>query len=551
MGALNSNTNGNPFRSKYALFGSGFCFPKDGLLQLWQKSSDTEIIDGIGKDNRPTQRGRALIFNGTDNWIDIGGRVQGGNPIRYENTLISTNLAGYQGILNCGAYGDTSKGLLVRIKPDGALLIEVCDGASKVSITTPVMIHKDVIHKFIFDWSGISGDNAVITVDDTTVTRAISIDWIGDSHLDMQIGSKFTGHFDIFNGRILSYSYTINNQPKVTNNLEQNTILSDRILYTDTTGIQHTFLGDKTDCFKNDDRVKPFDADINTIGYGIKNSLPDVLIPLDKTTLQPVIACDTVRVGSAKNNPKFVGDAFIFNGTDNKVPGFTGDTITDYSSESGITPVIVDDYLFANSGGWIKWVKTSNGKFIVFIGEGTNRRIYDVNNNTSYDILGVVNSANWVKTEGYSYNEKYGFSTPNIPASQLHPTQDVLGNILTNSHVKDGINGSGLYKEPINPLMVANDCNNAFFTPIDANGLVTAKELTIQQEADLNGACGRIFRNVIDRDKNVSKGIVYSTPQSITKQHDINKCYAKTNPSIIQLMEDGEYLIEDEQNLIE
>jgi len=114
-------------------------------------------------------------------------------------------------------------------------------------------------------------------------------------------------------GRI--FAYRING---TTCNLEQREFYDTNKILTNAAGVIHTFGGTISNNWVIDTR-KPNDTSVaNKMGYGVLNSQPNLVIPLDNG--QPVISADVVYKGSAKLNADFV-DAygFHFNGSDNVV----------------------------------------------------------------------------------------------------------------------------------------------------------------------------------------------------------------------------------------
>ena len=59
----------------------GICFPKTNLLQVNKFIVDGVWQDELGKHDGVARQGRVYNFNGTDNSLDTGVKIQGGTPI--------------------------------------------------------------------------------------------------------------------------------------------------------------------------------------------------------------------------------------------------------------------------------------------------------------------------------------------------------------------------------------------------------------------------------------------------------------------------------------
>jgi hypothetical protein len=180
---------------------TGICFPKTDLVQALTKSSDTELIDYIGK-SREVQVGYGLELNGTDNYIDTGEYDYADN-IKAE--IIIETVEGWDWIASYGygssqRYGiglDSAKNFCVRYT-DKVLSTSV---AAQVGVKYSLELINDTVNSEV----------TLIINDQSFTFDYSSAEAIQPSTYPLKYGVLTTGNY--INMRLLNYSYTINNQP--------------------------------------------------------------------------------------------------------------------------------------------------------------------------------------------------------------------------------------------------------------------------------------------------------------------------------------------------
>jgi len=322
------------------------CYPTQNLTQALTKTSDTQLVDAVSSSTREQLPSMALRFNGSDNYIDCGLPIQGRTPIKFTFTIIPNNVTSWQGIIGGRLVYSSQRGVTIVISSSGELKTNISNGTTSGFIGTGIVLSINTLYDVIFEWDGLIGSNNIkYTVNGIEYLSSANRDYIGSS-LNLSVGVYSTYFYE---GRILNYSYTINNQPKVTNNLDQREFYNTNKLLT-TSNVQHTFNGVPT-AWVRDDRKQSNVA--NNIGYGVINSQPTLVVPLN-ANLKPVIPCDVVYTGKVKANVDMYSDAFEANGTDNwlrfpfKVKGKQQINV-----EMLIKPMLLGDFNQCLYGGYI------------------------------------------------------------------------------------------------------------------------------------------------------------------------------------------------------
>ena len=237
--------------------------------------------DQVGTRTGVVQQGRSYTFNGTDNYISTGEYLTGGTPINIKMT-ISPSSADLLGLFDFG-WTNPNKGIGAYIVASSSIIkFTIANGSSKQAILTTNALNINEFNNVEFDWNGLIGGTVTITINGNAETFTATKTWSGNSSLHrLFILSTY-----YFKGEITSYSYTINNNDEVFYNCEET---EGATSYSTTTGTTGTINGTLTNfhTVNNDQEI----SDANNRGYSTCDSLPGVIIPLDKDTNQPVITC--------------------------------------------------------------------------------------------------------------------------------------------------------------------------------------------------------------------------------------------------------------------
>ncbi len=491
-----------------------------------------ERIDEIGAVARPIQQGGAYVFNGTGNYIDTGIQVQGQMPIGFEISVNISNMSGNKIIFAAGCQTSTSKGIVLRaLSSTGQLQILVSDGTNYTGIiNTGVTLSVLTDYIIAFEWAGLAIDDSILTINGSATTHNLGAEWTGVSNNNFKVGWLASTQY--LTGSISYYAYTINGNDKVESYCEQTEIYNTNQLFTKTTGVTHTLVGVQAGFFGTD---KLAYSDANAIGYGVLNSQPDLVVPLDGETNLPVIASDINYTGRAKYNQKIDGyPCMHWNITDNQLDlGVAGLTITEFSAQDGTTPIIDGQFLKVDVGGWVANVKLSDGRWLPFV-QGSGREVVEVISGIKYQVDGVLPT--WDTQSVYDYKGKYGFSIDGlaiIPASQTNPTLDTEGNILTNPAVLDeigrqvGFNDPNITVEQPSAYDLINaDVDNLYFDALGNAKKVPFEELD-QNTGDYD------FNHIVDAEKDKRSHLLFSEPQSQEVINKIYTCYAKTSGCLL------------------
>ena len=234
----------------------------------------------------------AFKFNGTDNFIDCGVKVQGQTPIDITVKFSTKSFFAYQVVFGCQT-ANSVNGIKFRINSStGILAIVIGDGTSYQNINT-FTLSINTLYLLNISWSGISGDSIYVTLNGTTNAYLTTKDWIGDSYRNLNFGYSYYYLY----GKIYYYKYTINNSSEVF--VPVNEGLQDTV-YDVNSGTKYHISG----TVNNDQWVRQSDYSYNQ-NYGctkVSYGGQDIYIPYktDKTPIydhsQPVInAAETYK----------------------------------------------------------------------------------------------------------------------------------------------------------------------------------------------------------------------------------------------------------------
>ena len=147
---------------------------------------------------------------------------------------------------------------------------------------------------------------------------------------------------------------------------------------------------------------------------------------------------------------------------------------------------------------------------------GGGNKVYCVNTDTEYTILGTVNASTHILQNKYHYNLFNGFSDitgVKYPASKLNIGKSVLGNDLTNPAITSCLGHNAAetgYKQKNVQALKDSDINNFWF---DGSGVALTKYF-----ADLVSNGNNIFCNVKDVNNDKRDLLLYSTEQTAAQQ---------------------------------
>ena len=169
---------------------------------------------------------QVLTLDGASH-VDSGVKQIGGQPINIRLIGYLETTDGSQSMISCGGYSTTTKGIGIR-SVGSALQVISSDGTSLSMIPTHTM--SIGAYDITFIWSGLLGDDAVVTYNGSSVNASGLLSWAGDSPLNWLIGTyqgtvgklkgllfnvkvdnKFDYYFQDSNGVVINDQLGLNN----------------------------------------------------------------------------------------------------------------------------------------------------------------------------------------------------------------------------------------------------------------------------------------------------------------------------------------------------
>jgi len=182
----NANTNGNNFVSNYVR--NNYCsIQNDAILKL-TTLQDSTWTDSVSGNDVSLVKSNAVILNGTDNGIDTGSYVTGGQPIDLNLHIKITSSADNKYIFYCGGDNATNSGFRIRLNTTtNVAQVYFSDGTTYTGGIT--FSFTDVPSNQWFNlsvvWSGLSGENMTIGIDSDYKTNAMPGQWAGNSYANL------------------------------------------------------------------------------------------------------------------------------------------------------------------------------------------------------------------------------------------------------------------------------------------------------------------------------------------------------------------------------
>ncbi len=518
---VNGNAIPIPFKQRLILTAMlSFCFPKTGLLQYLGENSDTQLKDTYNKgDIRPVQQSRAYEFSGS-NWLEFGANFEVGDTLTYTKTDNTTDT------VNLDANKRAFDGVAIRIfnYEINGHIFNCEDRAGNLSQSTtkyPTPITADIygsltgFHVIDHRKTTCYLDNTGFAVNNSNPDVAIplALDGTPVASYDTMYSGIVPKDVDFVNASCF-HSNGSDNKIAVdfTSGLDnwEYEVLVKRGADKSYSIIVDAYLGSNNGYFLgfyNNDKVY--------FKYGDGSNLQSINATIDNTEWH------IIKYGIRGNEMYFDIDGVKT----------IGDIIGIVKSDFTINNLLHFDVTPGAFNGEIAYFKLNTANILIpFLGDETNKRVYNVNGATGsnyYDIAGAITDGVSWKGQPYYHNlEIYGYELNGgvkYPASLLNLGYSVLGNTLTHPHCELGSNDGSQKQQPLACDLIHADTDEVYFDKTNPV-LVIAKEL---DNADLpvNGDY-----TTWNKDGNcASQGTVYDHDLDIQELGKIATCYAKSN----------------------
>jgi len=172
-------------------------------------------------------------------------------------------------------------------------------------------------------------------------------------------------------------------------------------------------------------------------------------------------------------------------------------------------------------------INNNQSKLIPF-SLGSGNKVYDVNSNTEYTILGTVNATNHILQDEYHYNILNGFTDSvgvKYPASKLNLGYNVEGGLLTNPSITNANgdiighnNAETKLQQSLIPALIAADTDTFWY---DNTGTVAKK---VQFEKLTTNRGDYIFQNV-QSSTEVRELLFYDTTKTTEEKTEIQNFF--------------------------
>lgn len=192
-------------RSFAKSFSRGFAGSSGGLFDILSKyyqyvftTRPDEIITkddlsyydnfGTGGSDVDLQIGntQVLTLDGVGSYVDSVVKVQGGQSFSF-SSIVKVNAV--SGIFTCGANSDPAKGITMRVDSNTIFRLHFSDGISRgITLFTFANLIDNILD-ITFEWSGVTGEVATLTINGDTQTTANTKSWVGDSEFNGSLGT--------------------------------------------------------------------------------------------------------------------------------------------------------------------------------------------------------------------------------------------------------------------------------------------------------------------------------------------------------------------------